>query len=221
IEQLSKDWTSPIYVFFRTLPRIDYVDGRQAHIFECAAGRCRDKNGRDVRRYLDKADAKSTSGLRWHATKCWGAEAVKSADGTKDLEAARAILLKTKLRDGTITAEFERIGRGKVTYSHRQHTSTEASLMKTGRPAYHIPSAETVSRDVWNVFVNVRKRVAKILQEHKGALNFATDAWTSPNHKAYVVVTVHFKDEGVPMAMLLDIVELACSHSGFNLAAAF
>jgi hypothetical protein len=36
-----------------------------------------------------------------------------------------------------------------------------------------------------------------------------------------VVVTVHFKNKGVPMAMLLDIVELACLHSGFNLAAAF
>src|SRR6266704_4747287 len=37
-------------------------------------------------------------------------------------------------------------------------------LMKTGRPEYHIPSPETVSRDVRNVFVNVRKRIAKILQ---------------------------------------------------------
>src|ERR1700678_1789787 len=65
-------------------------------------------------------------GMCRHAKKCWGAETVKSAYGTKDLEAARAILLKTNLHDGTIMAEFERIGRGKVTYSHRQHTSTEA-----------------------------------------------------------------------------------------------
>ena len=51
---------------------------------------------------------------------------VKLVDGTKDLEAAHAVLLKTKLHDGTITAEFECIRRGKVTYLHRQHTSTEA-----------------------------------------------------------------------------------------------
>jgi hypothetical protein len=51
-------------------------------------------------------------------------------------------------------------------------------------------------------------------------LNFTTDAWTSPNNKAYVAVTVHFEDKGVPMSMLLDIVEVACSHSGLNLAAA-
>ena len=102
------------------------MEGCRIHIFECAAGKCQGKNGRDVRRYLDKGDAKSTSGLCQHAMKCWGAEAVKAVDSTKDLEAACAVLLKTKLRDGTITAQFECIGRGKVTYSHRQHTATEA-----------------------------------------------------------------------------------------------
>ena len=59
------------------------------------------------------------------------------------------------------------------------------------------------------------------LQEHTGALSFATDAWTSPNHKAYMAVTVHFENKGVPVTMLLDIVELAHSHSGLNLVAAF
>src|SRR5277367_6304591 len=41
------------------------------------------------------------------------------------------------------------------------------SLMKTGRLEYPIPSAETVSRDVRNVFVNVRKRLAKILEDFR------------------------------------------------------
>jgi len=52
-------------------------------------------------------------------------------------------------------------------------------------------------------------------------LNFATDAWTSLNNKAYVAVTVHFEEKGVPISMLLDIIEVARSHSGLNLAAAF
>jgi len=52
-------------------------------------------------------------------------------------------------------------------------------------------------------------------------LNFATDAWTSPNHKAYVAFTVHFTHEGVPVSMLLDLIEVAESHLGENLAAAF
>ena len=36
-----------------------------------------------------------------------------------------------------------------------------------------------------------------------------------------MAVTVHFENQGVPMVMLLDIVELARSHSGFNLVGAF
>jgi hypothetical protein len=125
-DRLKKDWTAPIYVFFRREPRVENVKGRRAHVFECAAGRCRGKNGRDIRRFLDTGDAKSTSGLRRHAKNCWGSDAVAAADGTQDLESARLVLAKTKLRDGSITAQFERIGKGKVTFSHRQHTSAEA-----------------------------------------------------------------------------------------------
>jgi len=98
------------------------------------------------------------------------------------------------------------------------------SLMKTGRPGYQVPSPETVSRDVKKVFVRVRKRIGKTLrqlQDYEGALSYATDAWTSPNHKAYVAVSVHFKKDGVPVSMLLDIVEVARSHSGLNLATVF
>jgi hypothetical protein len=95
------------------------------------------------------------------------------------------------------------------------------SLMKTGRPGYYIPSPKTVSRDVKKVFANVRNRLAKMLRDHEGKLNFSTDAWTSPNHKAFVAVTVHFEINGVPMSMLLDLVEVAKSHSGANLAVAF
>ena len=59
------------------------------------------------------------------------------------------------------------------------------------------------------------------LQKHEGALSFATDAWTSPNHRAFVTVTVHFEIKGEPICLLLNIVEVAKSHSGVNLAAAF
>jgi hypothetical protein len=52
-------------------------------------------------------------------------------------------------------------------------------------------------------------------------LNFATDVWTSPNHRAYITVTIHFEDKGVPVSMLLDIVQVARSHSGANLVTVF
>ena len=54
-----------------------------------------------------------------------------------------------------------------------------------------------------------------------GVLSFTMDAWTSPNHKAYVAVTVHFENKGALVSMLLDIIELVHLHSGVNLAAAF
>ena len=58
-------------------------------------------------------------------------------------------------------------------------------------------------------------------QEYNGKINFATDAWTSPNHWAFVAVTVHIELDGKPLAFLLDIVEVPKSHSGENLATAF
>jgi len=36
-----------------------------------------------------------------------------------------------------------------------------------------------------------------------------------------VAITVHFEHEGLLVSLLLDIVEVARSHSGFNLAVAF
>lgn len=112
-------------------------------------------------------------------------------------------------------------------------------LMKTGRPEYKLPSPTTVGRDVRKVFARVQQRVAHWLQarenqqvdfesarlthkqEYDGELNFATDAWTSPNQKAMVAFTVHFEHQGTPMTMVLDVVEVAKSHSGLNLATAF
>lgn len=36
-----------------------------------------------------------------------------------------------------------------------------------------------------------------------------------------VAFSVHFKQDGVPMQMTLDVVELVTSHSGLNLAKTF
>ena len=44
------------------------------------------------------------------------------------------------------------------------------SLMKTGRPGYHIPSAKTVSRDMQEVFYNMHQCIAKMLQVMSASL---------------------------------------------------
>ena len=46
------------------------------------------------------------------------------------------------------------------------------------------------------------------IQEHSGLLHFATDAWTSPNHRAFVAWNVHFHHQGRLLTFLLDIVEV-------------
>jgi hypothetical protein len=47
-----------------------------------------------------------------------------------------------------------------------------------------------------------------LLQEHPGRLHFATDAWTSENHRAFVAWTVHFEYEGEMLSFLLDVIEV-------------
>ena len=126
-ERLSKEWNSPVYAFFKPTPSVVYINDRRVHVLECSATRCMGKgNGRMVRRYLDTGDAKSTSNLRKHAKICWGEDVMAEADKTKDVHAAREAVSKMKSANGSITDAFERVAKGKVTYSHRQHTTTEA-----------------------------------------------------------------------------------------------
>jgi hypothetical protein len=47
-----------------------------------------------------------------------------------------------------------------------------------------------------------------LMQEHSGHVHFATDAWTSPNHRAFVAWTVHLHHNGHLLAFVLDIVEV-------------
>jgi hypothetical protein len=135
-EKMAKDWTSPIYGFFQPRPEIKVVDGRRCHEFQCAAPLCRGKGlkPRMVRRYLDKGDRNSTSNMHKHAKNCWGEENVSkalNAKGELSIDDVRKSLGQAKLHDGSITASFERKGKGSVTFSTRQHTYTETRLVNT------------------------------------------------------------------------------------------
>ncbi|KAG1745709.1 hypothetical protein EDB19DRAFT_1578893, partial [Suillus lakei] len=188
-----------VYVFYEPIPSIEYIGRQCSHVFQCMGKGCE----QHIQRYLDKGDAKSTSNMAKHAKSCWGPEAYDAAQDTKSAAAAHEGIIKNLLKSGTITSSFKRTSKGKVTYSHRQHTKTETkaeiSLMKMGHPEYYLPSPSMVSHDVKLVFAN----------EYDGELNFATDAWTSPNHKAFVAVFVHLEHQGKPLAMVLDVVEVA------------
>ena len=72
-----------------------------------------------------------------------------------------------------------------------------------------------------NILIVKKNVYLTILKEYDGRLSFATDTWTSPNQRAFAAITVHFEHKGEAISMLLDIVEVAKSHTGDNLAAAF
>ena len=145
LARLLNEWNSPVYVFFKQTPSIEYIKERRVHVFECAATCCMGKgNGRMVHRYLDTGDAKSTSNLCKHAKICWGEEAVAAADNTKDIRAAREALGKMNLVDGSILSAFKRAAKGNVTYSHRQHTTAEARYVSSA-PSTFVASNNTLA----------------------------------------------------------------------------
>ena len=99
-------------------------------------------------------------------------------------------------------------------------------LMKTGWPGYYIPSGMTVSWDVRLTFGRTWEWITQMLQvpwqqwkkkdgllthlqDYSGSISFVTNAWTSPNHYAYVALTTHFENQGQPITIVLDIVEVA------------
>ena len=84
------------------------------------------------------------------------------------------------------------------------------TLIKTGRPEFYLPHPSTVSRDVRLVFGRTRKRIAEMLQSYEGALSFSTNAWTSEaSHCSFVAIIVHLEHNGSPLAMVLDVIEVA------------
>lgn len=87
-------------------------------------------------------------------------------------------------------------------------------------PNLVMPSPNTVRRDIKVIYAKCRDRVTTLLRNYPGRIHLGTDAWTSTNHHALVAWTVHFIYEGRMMAFLLDIVELAGSHTGLALAEA-
>ncbi|KAF8579677.1 hypothetical protein K439DRAFT_1359073, partial [Ramaria rubella] len=212
-ERMCLRWNAPIYVFYDPVPAIESLKRRKCHALKCAAKGCRHV----IRWFIGMADAQSTGNMRKHVKKCWGEDVLDVADQAENQAEAHEKVVSDYMKNGSIMAAFQRSGKGRVSYSHRQHMKAETkwSLMKTGRLGYYLPSPATVAWDVKLLANNDP-------QDYDGELNFATNTWTSPNHRVYVGVMVHFKQQGIPISILLDIVEVAEVHTnayllfGFN-----
>ncbi|KAF5372622.1 hypothetical protein D9758_005249 [Tetrapyrgos nigripes] len=227
LERLRARWTSPIYAFFGEKPSIEYENGRKYHYFKCKASKCKGKGG--VRCYLDGSDRASTSNLKSHAVHCFGADAV---------DAAIKGLAEAKSSQNTIYSMFVGLGNRVVSISHQMHTDPERhaavvrwitksvrllhivedrklqELMLSGRLQASFPRRKRVAEDIKTAFEHCSERIVTLLKEYPGQISFATDAWTSPNHRAFVAWTIHLQHQGKLLVFLLDIIEVPKSHTG-------
>ncbi|KAJ7200119.1 hypothetical protein GGX14DRAFT_372410 [Mycena pura] len=145
------------------------------------------------------SDRSSTSNLKKHAVACYGKAVVAARLDIKLEDAGQ--------RDGNIFSAFARAGQRPVKVTHRG-THTEPEFRCAGRPELKVPSRHTVARDLNAAYARCSDRVKNLLETYNGKLSFATDAWTSPNHRAFVAWTVHLQHEGQPLVFLLDIYEV-------------
>ncbi|KAF8523881.1 hypothetical protein BU17DRAFT_43399, partial [Hysterangium stoloniferum] len=214
-EHLMKYWVSPVYAFFDPTAKTVDADGHQAHKFKCSAQGCMVT----VWRYLDKKDVRLTSNMHKHVKGCWGDEVLNAAEDAKDADEVQSNIVGGVLQNGSITATLEHKAKGKVTYLHRQHTQAETKLedWKTGRLEDYLPHPTTISHDMRLIFAQTYQHIAKFIhyygltimyQGYEGKISFTTDAWMSPNHKAFVVFSVHFEHNGVLLSMPLYIIEV-------------
>ncbi|KAJ7142449.1 hypothetical protein C8R44DRAFT_602903, partial [Mycena epipterygia] len=151
----------------------------------------------------DKTPAKdrsSTSTLLKHAKKCWGDTVVT----------ARTKGSNAQPKDGSIHAAFACQDERPAVPSDRTLTAVELRyiILGAGRPEFNLPGRRTVSRDLNVCFGVSRAFIEELLKEYNGRLSFATDAWTSPNHRAFIAWTVHLHHEGQLLSFPLDIFEV-------------
>ena len=124
-----KKWHTPIYGFLKPTPNIEYKDNRHCHVFRCLAKGC----GSVVCHFVDND---LTSNLIRHAWKCFSEDTINAAKSAKNAQEVCNKIVGSILRDGSITAVFERKDCKVVTYSHHQHTKMETRyvVLRTCRP---------------------------------------------------------------------------------------
>ncbi|KAI0760026.1 hypothetical protein C8Q74DRAFT_1319292 [Fomes fomentarius] len=189
-----------VYAFYKPIPEIR----------EEAKG-C----GKKVKQWLHMKDV-----ILWHhAESCWGTETIS-------IVKVHNKIVDSIMETGTITAHITH-KKDQNFYMHHQHTRVEVR-MKIVQWVWSslgtIPSPATILQDMKMVFVHSWSCITKVLQmsgtgmqEYKGKLVFVTNVWTSPNHCAFVAVTVHFKHHGNLISLLLDLVKVVKLHTGTNL----
>ncbi|KAJ7193026.1 hypothetical protein B0H12DRAFT_1039476, partial [Mycena haematopus] len=142
------------------------------------------------------ADRSSTSNLMKHATKCWGADVVK----------ARMKGVEAQAQDGSIFAAFANASARPAVASDQDREFKY--ILGAERPEFRLPGRRTVARDLRAAYERSRTYVQTLLKEYPGRLSFGTDAWTSPNHRAFLAWVVHLQHEGELLSFPIDVYEV-------------
>src|SRR5829696_1809264 len=86
----------------------------------------------------------------------------------------------------------------------------------------NIPSADTIKRNIIELYELNLKNVQIILQKLPGKISFTIDIWTSPSTKSFLCLTDHFIDINWKLQnTIIDFIEIFESHSGENIKEAF
>ncbi|KAF8232978.1 hypothetical protein L208DRAFT_1269165, partial [Tricholoma matsutake] len=107
IARLHAIWHSAVYGFFKPKILIDYDNGHKYFLSMCS------KIG--VHHYQDSQDQATTSNLKVHAMKCFGADGVNAIFNQSPSTAPSR----------SIFATFAHLGQKVVSFSHCAHTSDE------------------------------------------------------------------------------------------------
>lgn len=94
-------------------------------------------------------------------------------------------------------------------------------ILTSGHPHIIVPTSNMVWHNVKAAYAKCYGCITKLLHDHLGHIHIATDVWTSTNHHAFVVWTMHLEHDGCMLAFKLDIVEVSESHTRVVLAKSF
>ena len=111
---------SPIYAFFNPTPHVVKVDGWCTHEFLWSVRGV--PRSRFATTWISKTHALLRYNMHKHARRCWGDETLEVADLAKSVNEICDRIVRSILRNGSITTAFKHNTKGKITYSHRQHT---------------------------------------------------------------------------------------------------
>ncbi|KAL0564557.1 hypothetical protein V5O48_017488 [Marasmius crinis-equi] len=182
-ESKRPNWTSEWYNYYEYVPRVEFNKGKTVYKFICKV--C----GGDTQRICSDS---STSNLKRHVTEnCPKREGAQEQQKQTTLDEQFSKYTYGELR--YLLAEW-------VTVCHRLDVIVEDEPFKRFvfllNPLAKVPSADTLQRDITEMFEVSQEGLIEMLVGHEGRFNLVFNAWTSPNHSKFLGLGISFAHKG-------------------------